>query len=289
MNSTSMLSAEFFMVDVPLGSLRSSPAPAALPTNTSPGCISSLATSWSSTPTLSPILACWSCLRNVSIPATTACWLLVCPWMCTSSPTWRVLLSIRPVTTVPRPRIEKTSAIVIRNDGSVAMTTSPYSSCRCSRAWHNYTSCHWLRSTRLAGQDDLRVAWPIPEQAARRPGRELGANVGLEALTLVSEEMRRGERCREVVGKHGVDVLDDIGAARAEDPSRSTEPCARECIFESISGWWREPLSGAAARPEVALDERVDRVVGDRRVAWASRLRPARVRVNDQRQCAAWF
>src|SRR5262245_53955634 len=49
------------------------------------------------------------------------------------------------------------------------------------------------------------------------------------------------------------------------------------------------PLAGAPARPQVTLDQRADRIVGDRWVSWAARLRPVRMRVADQRQRTAGF
>ena len=51
----------------------------------------------------------------------------------------------------------------------------------------------WLRSTRLAGQQDLGVTRPVPEQAGRRTGRELRPDIGREVPQPVAEEMRRGE------------------------------------------------------------------------------------------------
>ena len=54
-------------------------------------------------------------------------------------------------------------------------------------------TCSWLRSTRLAGQEDLGVTRPIPEQTARRTGRERRADICCEVLQPVAEQMRRGE------------------------------------------------------------------------------------------------
>ncbi len=83
-------------------------------------------------------------------------------------------------------------------------------------------------------QEDLRIAWPIPEQTARGSGRKLGADVGFELRTPVTEQMWGGERHRPVVGEYAIDVLDDVGTARAEDAAGLAEACASQRILEAI-------------------------------------------------------
>ena len=89
-------------------------------------------------------------------------------------------------------------------------------------------ACLYQRSTRLDDQEDFRIAGPVPELAAWRTRCELGADVGFKARTPVSEQMRRSKRGRKVIGKHGVDILDDVAASLTEEALRSAEPCASE-------------------------------------------------------------
>ena len=56
-----------------------------------------------------------SCFLNISTPVTTVLRVSRKPTISTSSPTFTLPRSIRPVTTVPRPEIEKMSSIGIRN------------------------------------------------------------------------------------------------------------------------------------------------------------------------------
>src|SRR5471032_2714093 len=64
------------------------------------------------------VIACQtssSCFLNISTPVTTVLRVSRKPTISTSSPTFTLPRSIRPVTTVPRPEIEKMSSIGIRN------------------------------------------------------------------------------------------------------------------------------------------------------------------------------
>jgi hypothetical protein len=74
----------------------------------------------SSTPTLSPASPRSSSLRNISTPVQVDFLVSRMPTISTSSPTLITPRSIRPVTTVPRPEIENTSSIGIRNGWSMA-------------------------------------------------------------------------------------------------------------------------------------------------------------------------
>ena len=64
---------------------------------------------------LSPATPSSSSLRNISTPVTTFFIVGRKPTISTSSPTFTLPRSTRPVTTVPRPEIENTSSIGIRN------------------------------------------------------------------------------------------------------------------------------------------------------------------------------
>ena len=70
----------------------------------------------SSRPTLSPASPSSSNLRNISTPVQVEVSVFSSrPMISTGSPTWITPVSIRPVTTVPRPVIENTSSTGIRN------------------------------------------------------------------------------------------------------------------------------------------------------------------------------
>ena len=69
----------------------------------------------SSAPILSPACPSSSSLRNISTPVTTDLRVSSIPTISISSPTFTIPRSTRPVTTVPRPVIEKMSSIGIRN------------------------------------------------------------------------------------------------------------------------------------------------------------------------------
>ena len=65
---------------------------------------------------LSPARPSSSSFRNISTPVTTDFFVASCiPTISTSSPTFTIPRSTRPVTTVPRPVIVKMSSIGIRN------------------------------------------------------------------------------------------------------------------------------------------------------------------------------
>ena len=63
-------------------------------------------------------------LRNISTPVTTVLRVSRKPMISTSSPVFTIPRSTRPVTTVPRPLIENTSSIAIRNGLSMSRTGS---------------------------------------------------------------------------------------------------------------------------------------------------------------------
>ena len=69
----------------------------------------------SRTPTLSPASPWSSSLRNISTPVHVVFTVSRIPTISISSPTFTTPRSMRPVTTVPRPEIENTSSIGIRN------------------------------------------------------------------------------------------------------------------------------------------------------------------------------
>jgi len=81
--------------------------------------------------------------------------------------------------------------------------------------------------------------------------------------------------------------LDDIRATRRKQVSRRAESGSRKRVLEAIRRRWCEPLTGATARTEIALDDCANRRVGNRRIARIGGLRSSRVRVADQRQRAA--
>jgi hypothetical protein len=68
---------------------------------------------------LSPASPRSSSLRNISTPVHTDFFVVRIPTISTSSPTLITPRSTRPVTTVPRPEIENTSSIGIRNGWSI--------------------------------------------------------------------------------------------------------------------------------------------------------------------------
>ena len=74
----------------------------------------------SSTPTLSPACPWSSSLRNISTPVQIVFAVGRRPTISTSSFTFTIPRSMRPVTTVPRPEIENTSSTGIRNAPSTA-------------------------------------------------------------------------------------------------------------------------------------------------------------------------
>ena len=70
---------------------------------------------------MSPACPSSNSFRNISTPVTTDFRVVACiPTISISSPTFTMPRSTRPVTTVPRPVIEKTSSIGIRNGLSTA-------------------------------------------------------------------------------------------------------------------------------------------------------------------------
>ena len=76
------------------------------------------------TPALSPARPSSNDLLNISIPVTTVFCVGLIPIISISSLTLRMPLSILPVATVPRPSIENTSSIGIKNGFSVSRTGS---------------------------------------------------------------------------------------------------------------------------------------------------------------------
>ena len=90
--------------------------------STCPRSTSSFSVPRSSSPTLSPAMPSSSSFRNISIPVTTRFIVGRKPTISTSSPTFTLPRSTRPVTTVPRPEIEKISSIGIANGLSTSRT-----------------------------------------------------------------------------------------------------------------------------------------------------------------------
>ena len=78
----------------------------------------------SSTPTLSPACPWSSSLRNISTPVHVVVRVSPSPTISSSSPTFTIPRSIRPVTTVPRPVIVNTSSTGIRYGLSSSRTGS---------------------------------------------------------------------------------------------------------------------------------------------------------------------
>ena len=67
----------------------------------------------------------WSrSLRNISTPVTTVFWVARRPTISTSSPTFTWPCSTLPVTTVPRPVMDMTSSIGMRNVLSIGRSGS---------------------------------------------------------------------------------------------------------------------------------------------------------------------
>src|SRR6185437_7800499 len=83
--------------------------------NTCPRSTSSFSVPRSSNPTLSPAIPSSSSFRNISTPVTVFFIVGRKPTISISSPTFTLPRSILPVTTVPRPEIEKMSSIGIAN------------------------------------------------------------------------------------------------------------------------------------------------------------------------------
>src|SRR6185437_13672342 len=83
--------------------------------STIPRSTSSFAIPRRRSPALSPAMPSSSCFLNISTPVTTVLRVSRKPTISTSSPTFTLPRSMRPVTTVPRPEIEKISSIGIRN------------------------------------------------------------------------------------------------------------------------------------------------------------------------------
>src|SRR5256886_1457576 len=81
---------------------------------TCPRSTSSFSTPRSSNPTLSPARPSSSSFLNISTPVTTVLRVSRKPTISISSPTLQIPFSMRPVTTVPRPWIEKMSSSGIR-------------------------------------------------------------------------------------------------------------------------------------------------------------------------------
>ncbi len=69
---------------------------------------------------MSPASPWSSSFRNISTPVTTVFFALLKPTTATSSCTFTIPRSIRPVATVPRPVIENTSSTGIRNGLSIS-------------------------------------------------------------------------------------------------------------------------------------------------------------------------
>ncbi len=78
----------------------------------------------SSTPTLSPACPSSNSLRNISTPVHTVFSVGRIPTISTSSPTFTIPRSTRPVTTVPRPEMLNTSSIGIKNGLSISRSGS---------------------------------------------------------------------------------------------------------------------------------------------------------------------
>src|SRR4029077_13842815 len=89
---------------------------------TCPRSTSSFSVPRSNSPTLSPAKPSSSSLRNISTPVTTFFCVGRKPTISISSPTFTLPRSTRPVTTVPRPEIEKISSIGIANGLSISRT-----------------------------------------------------------------------------------------------------------------------------------------------------------------------
>src|SRR5207244_8065334 len=82
----------------------------------------------SNNPTLSPACPSSNNFRNISTPVTPARLSVPNPTISTSSPTFTLPRSIRPVATVPRPVIENTSSTGIKN--GLSTSRSGIGTCR---------------------------------------------------------------------------------------------------------------------------------------------------------------
>ena len=71
---------------------------------------------------LSPAIPLSNVFWNISTPVTVVVFVSAKPTSSTVSPTVTIPLSILPVATVPRPVIEKTSSIAIKNGLSISLS-----------------------------------------------------------------------------------------------------------------------------------------------------------------------
>jgi hypothetical protein len=120
---------------------------------------------------------------------------------------------------------------------------------------HQTTPTRHDRSRRLAGDQDLGVARPVPEEAVGGVLGEESAHVRFEGVETIVVQMRGRVRRREVPGEDAVDIAHDVESARRKDGSRRAEPRVRERVRVPLEVG-REPPTGAAARAEVPADER---------------------------------
>src|SRR5262252_7064355 len=107
---------------------------------TCPRSTASLSIPRSRQPTLSPATPSSNSLRNISTPVTTDFCVSRSPTISTSSPTLILPRSMRPVTTVPRPEIENTSSIGIKNGWSIGRSGSGTNASSASKSFSTASS-----------------------------------------------------------------------------------------------------------------------------------------------------
>ena len=99
---------------------------------------------------MSPAIPFSNVFWNISKPVTVVVFVSAKPTSSTVSPTNTVPLSILPVETVPRPVIENTSSIAIKNGLSISRSgVGIYSSTACIKS--KILSTHWLSPFWIVG------------------------------------------------------------------------------------------------------------------------------------------
>ena len=111
------------------------------------------------TPALSPATPSSNTFRNISTPVTTNSRVSVIPTRSTLSPTFTFPRSIRPVATVPRPVIEKTSSTGIKNGRSTSRTGSGM--CSSTASINSHIALHFSHSRFPQPLSDASFALPF--------------------------------------------------------------------------------------------------------------------------------
>ena len=197
---------------------------------------------------MSPAIPSSRVFWNTSTPVMVEFFLAPKPMISTGSPTLTLPRSIRPVPTVPRPLIEKTSSIGIRNGLSISRTGSGmYSSIALTRSrigWAALGSLGVVQGRAAAAADDRDLVageLVVGQQLAELQLDQLEQLLVVDQVDLVEEDDqgrdadlagqqdvlaglghravgRRDDQDRPVhLGRAGDHVLDVVGVARAVD------------------------------------------------------------------------